>query len=340
MVHAEPAADALSFFAKDRASRIATYDEGWSGFIDVIAAHVARGASLAELVSRYDAAIGEYSGFIAERIRRQIPRIALGPFASVPAPRRLAVVNGRYVVLPEAPRMDALFDTIARAIDPAVDCIVEFGCGLGFNLARLRLRLPHMPITYIACEPSEHGRRAAELVFTADRHARLESYPFDYGAAGWRFLDRFRKIVAVTVHSVEQVPVLGAAFYRALLATDIVHCFHIEPVGWQRFTNLGETIHGIHRDPRTWQQFMHDCHQGGAFVVEDARVVDNAARWSATCGYNIDLLALISHAVDRGDVALTALAYDVVGINPFNPSTLIAWKRTRGSARTGTAAPH
>lgn len=320
-------ADAPSFFVKDRAARIANYDRGWSTYIDGIASEVARGVSLAELVSRYDGMLGSYRGFISDSLMQQIPRVDLGDFAGRPAPQRLAVVNGRYASLPTIPSTDALFDAIARVVDPEVDCIVEFGSGLGFNLARLRLRLPKAALAYIACEPTEHGRRAAELIFSTDPQARLEARPFDYAAADLSFLDRFRKIIAFSVHSVEQVPMLGEHFYRALLATNIAHCIHLEPVGWQRFTNITESMLAMHRDWETWQSFC----QALEFVVKDSELVKNAATWSAFCGYNTDLLSLIAGAVDRGDVALTALAYEIVGVNPFNPSTLVAWRRIRAA---------
>jgi hypothetical protein len=325
MVLATPDTGPPSIFAGDGASRIANYDRAWSSYIDSIASHAARSASLAELVSCYDAVVGDYTGFIAAPLLRQITKIDLGRFAGSPPPQRLAVVDGHYVASPAIPSTDAILDAIAGAVGPEVDCIVEFGSGLGVNLARLRLRLPSAPLTYIACEPTAQGRRAAEVIFSVDPLVRLDVRPFDYAAADLGFLARFRNIVAFTVHSVEQMPVLGDTFYRALLDTNTVHCFHLEPVGWQRFTNIAETVLTLHRDPQKWQQFC----QGYEYVVEDSQLVTNAAMWSAACGYNTDLLSLVAAAIERGEVALAALAYEIVGTNPFNPSTLIAWRRIR-----------
>ncbi|HUN46233.1 MAG TPA: hypothetical protein VMU85_06925 [Stellaceae bacterium] len=319
------AADARSFFIKDSPERIALYDRQWSGHIDAIASQRALGASMAEIVAGVDAAIRGYYGFIHESILVHIPKIELGRFADRPPPERLVVVNGHYQSLPAMPGMDGVFSAIAGVVDPEVDCIVEFGSGLGCNLARLRLRLPQAPVTYIACEPTEHGRRASELLFSADPDARFEARAFDYGVPDLGFLDRFRKIVAFTVHSIEQMPVLGEAFYGALLATNIAHCIHLEPVGWQRFTNLAQLVLSLHTDREAWQWLR----QNFEFVVEDSELVNNSAMWSAAGGYNTDLLPLIAAAAGRGEVALTALAYETIGINPFNPSTLVAWRRTR-----------
>jgi len=319
------AAEARSFFITDSPGRVAHYDREWSSHIDRIVAQRAAGASMGEIVARFDAAIGAYYGFIDESVLKYLPKVELRGFAGRPAPERLVVVSGHYLSLPVMPGMDGIFTAIAAAVDPEVDCIVEFGSGLGCNLARLRLRLPNAPVSYIACEPTEHGRRASELIFSADPAARFEARPFDYGAPDLGFLGRFRKIVAFTVHSVEQMPVLGEAFYNALLATNIAHCIHLEPVGWQRFTNLAKLVLSLHRDREAWQRVRRSFE----FVIEDSELVNNAAMWSAAGGYNTDLLPLIAAAAGRGEVALTALAYEIIGLNPFNPSTLVAWRRTR-----------
>ncbi|HUH85603.1 MAG TPA: hypothetical protein VLX85_13420 [Stellaceae bacterium] len=314
-----------SLFLKERAERVAAYDRRWSTFVEAFASCAARGASLAQLVDRYDAVTGEYDGVVPSWLAGQLPQLDLGRFAGEPPPQRLAVMNGRYVAVPTAPTVDAFCDVIAGAIDPGVDCVVEFGSGLGINLARLRLRLPDAPRTFVACEPTDEGRRATELLFSADPQSRLETHAFDYAAADLGALRRFRKIVAFTVHSIEQMPVLGETFHRALLGTNLHRCFHVEPVGWQRFTNIAAAVLEVHRDARALMQL----NQTYRFVVEDERLVSNAAAWSGCCGYNTDLLPLIAREVEAGEIRLTNVAYDVLGRNPFNPSTFVAWSPVR-----------
>lgn len=310
-------------FAEYHARRIASYDAGWGGFVPQITGLVAAGRDLRRLVEWFDGDTAEYCGFIAGWLAKQMPRIDLGRFAGEAPPRRLAVLDGRYVSLPTAPSHGKLFDYIAGCIDPEVDCVVEFGSGLGFNLARVRLRQPSAPMTYLACEPSANGRLATERIFAADRAARFEAHPFDYEQPDLSCLTRFRRIVAFTSHSIEQRPLLGETFYRALLNTNIATCVHIEPVGWQRFPELSEFVGSLYRDYPAWLRFR------AAFpiVLEDDRLVANAAYWAASSGYNTDLLSLIRRAEARGEITLSALDCDVVGLNPFNPSTLIAWRR-------------
>lgn len=314
-----------SRFTAEHAKRLADYDDDWRKLADAIGPLAAQGVSLDELIERHRIYKGTYHGFLPDFVHRVVPDLDLARFADQPPPFRLAVVEGRYVSRLEPPTQDGLLEVVARCVDPAVDCIVEFGSGLGFNLAWLRRRLRTAALTYVACEPSEGGRRAASLIFGTEPDAAFEAHPFDYAAPDFSALRRFRKIVAFTCHSIEQMPVLGERFYRALLDTNIACCVHIEPVGWQRFTNIAEAVRSMHDDHDAWMRQAASY----KFVLEDQSVVDNAAMWSGLCGYNIDLLPLISDAAARGDLALFALAYDVVGINPFNPSTLIAWRRLR-----------
>jgi hypothetical protein len=305
--------------------RLANYEKDWSIYSAGIQARIHSAVSMGDLVHTHEAAVGKYCGFIPPFIQYHLDHLDLGRFSDERPPHRLVVLDGRYVSSVVAPSLDALIDIIARCVDPDVDCIVEFGSGLGFNLARLRLRLPTAPLTYIACEPSASGRQATKSIFGTDPAARLQTHFFDYCQPNLDFLSGFRKIVAFTSHSIEQVPVLGESFYQTLLGTNIAACVHIEPVGWQRFTNISETVLALHRDKSAWDRFYSSY----KFVLDDTRVVDNAAIWSTICGYNTDLLRIISAASTRGEISITTLAYDAVGLNPFNPSTVVAWRRNR-----------
>jgi hypothetical protein len=312
-------------FSHDR--RLAHYQQEWSTQCAGIQRCVERGMPMQDLVRLRESHFDAYDGFVPSFMSGLGVRLERGRFSNEIPPHRLVVVDGCYVSSLVAPSTDALIDVIARCVEPDVDCIVEFGSGLGFNLARLRLRLPAAPVTYIACEPTEAGRHATRAIFSTDPAARLQIHPFDYCQPNFDFLSGFRKIVAFTAHSIEQISVLGEKFYRMLLDAKIAACVHIEPVGWQRFTNIAETAIAFRFDDDAWNRFYSSF----AFVLDDARVVDNAAVWSTICDYNIDLLRLISSAAASGEISVTKLAYDVVGLNPFNPSTLVSWRRNRAS---------
>jgi hypothetical protein len=61
--------------------------------VPTVASLADAGASLAQLVRRYDDYCGDYYGFISSSIR-QIKRLDLSGFPDPPLPFRLTVVNG------------------------------------------------------------------------------------------------------------------------------------------------------------------------------------------------------------------------------------------------------
>jgi hypothetical protein len=322
-ISAAPSADTSGTQSDDRGGALAKYERAWQEIDDALVRARDIRATLKQLVDRYDAGSGAYDGLVPKYVAGQIERIDLGTFAGQPEPNRLAVLHGRYVALPKAPSCAPIFRLIAQCVDPEVDCIVEFGSGIGVNLARLRLMLPDANVTYLACEPTASGRSATRRLFQADPKARLDVRHFDYHAACDLDLRGFRKIVALTCHSIEQVTVLGEDFYEMLLGTNIACCIHVEPVGWQRFTNVAAFVRSAQADGET----RRSCFSGYTFQVEDSRLVDNAAVWSALCRYNTDILSVVAGAAERGRINIFALAYDCIGSNPFNPSTVLAWRR-------------
>ncbi len=284
---------------------------------------VANGVSPRGLFEALGAQRSVYCGFIGEAIRQQVLRIDLKPFGIRRAPYRLAVAAGRYVVVKNRQDESPLFDLLDHYIDSDVDCVVEFGSGMGDNLRRLRLRNPGLSPTYIACEPSSNGRQITRMLFADDATAKLQLIPFDYRSTTLDFLNSFRRVVAFTNHSIEQIPVLGEPFYRRLLDTPIAACVHWEPIGWQRYTHLVADVQALQQDKVRWTQHRAQF----VFRISDDALSVNAASWAATGYYNTDLLRLVADAATRSEIKLTALGYDLEGHNPFNPSTLLAWTR-------------
>ncbi|OAN43909.1 hypothetical protein A6A04_08460 [Paramagnetospirillum marisnigri] len=302
---------------------IQAHDGYWSEFLPGLEARAAKGLSPGEMAEAVRSFEWGYNGFINPPIRERIPRLDFGEFADRPAPQRLAVEDGRYVALEHSQDYGVVFDLLRSMVTPDVDCVVEFGSGLGANLARLRASLPDRFPTYMACEPAEGGRRAARLMFANDTAVRLEAHAFDYHQPDLGVLDRFRRVVAFTSHSIEQIPILGDAFYDSLLAAPVVSCLHWEPFGWQRFSNLSDLVARCRQDREAWVEF----HRSFVYRLEDQYLQTNAAAWSSMLDYNTDLLKQVSRRSEEGRVMLTALGYDLEGVNPFNPSSLVAWRR-------------
>ena len=319
----QPPLDPSQFWFSTHDGRLSLYESSWGVFAEKFRALAATGMSMAEFVGRLDQALDIYRGFVDPDHLAEIPQLDFGAFAKAPAPARLAVENGKYVVVAEARRgFDVLLQMVDRALGADADCVVECGSGLGSNLARLRLRHPGRDLTYIACEPTAAGRACATALFSTDPAMRTQVRAFDYGAPDLAFLAEFRRPVIFTNHSIEQVPLCGP-FYERLLASNVAACVHVEPVGWQRFTNVVEVVATMYRDKAVFLDVLERYR----WVVDDARLVDNAAMWAAHYQYNLDLLQQVATAGAGGRIALFALGYDVHGHNPFNPSTVIGWSR-------------
>jgi len=323
----QPDIDPSQYWCVTPDSRISAYESQWTGYLDTFREFAAAGAPLSEFLRFFDWDIGAYRGVIDPALTAFTGPVDLGRFALLPAPLRLAVERGKYVaVVPEArPGFDLLLPALDHGIGLGVDCVAELGSGVGTNLARLRLRHPGRDLAYIACEPTEAGRAAAATMFARDPAMRFEVRPFDYAHADFGFLEAFARPMVFTSHSIEQVAILGADFYARLLASNVAVCVHMEPVGWQRFTNLFDVVHAMLRDRPTFDRIL----EGYPWTIDDARLSENAAMWSARHCYNVDLLRRVAEAGERGEIELFVLAYDIAGLNPFNPSTLIGWTRRR-----------
>jgi hypothetical protein len=315
----------MDFFIKqEKQRRINNYDAAWKIFLESIEVAAQAKMKLPSVVETILEHNGKYDGFIPKFLADQVHAIDYGSrFAHVPAPYRLNVLDGTYVSVPRELSNIRFFDAIADHIDSDVDCLVEFGSGTGLNLARMRLRLPEANLCYMACEPSENGRMAAETLFSLDPEARLRTQYFDYLDTDLSFLKDFRKVVAFTCHSIEQILILGDGFYERLLNSNIHACIHCEPIGWQRSAECYDAAINLLQNLEYRRQFMQSC----TFVLTNKDLLANAATWASLGGYNTDLLQQISGAADRGDITIESTAYDFVGSNPFNPSTLISWVR-------------
>ena len=214
-------------------------------------------------------------------------------------------------------------------ISDEVDCVIEFGSGIGDNIASIAsiasIAASNLGkgISYIACEPSESGRRATELIFSAIPYAEVEVRHFDYTTPDLSFLKQYKLVVAFTCHSIEQIPILGGTFYHNILESPVFKCVHLEPIGWQRYDNLVKEVRAQHNSAELWKRHKENY----CYVLDEGHMATNAASWAAAGSYNTDLLRVIaSHAQER-TINITAIKYDVIGHNPFNPSTLLSWSR-------------
>lgn len=202
-----------------------------------------------------------------------------------------ALVGGRQLTIPGAVAVAAYLEWIAHAVAveaQGADAVIELGAGWARQLTGVWLAGGPRDATYVAAELTASGRRAATDLASREPALRFESVPFDYHQLEWS-LPVYRRAVVFSAHSVEQAPLLPEGF--------------VEFVG-----NLAEQVRTLHFEPIGWQIVGRDD--------EYAREHD----------YNRNLYPLLMDAAAQERIRITDVLVDVVGLNPRNPTSLVAWE--------------
>ena len=231
--------------------------------------------------------------------------------------------NGRYVLLDDETPLPGAADLVAPFVEVETDVVVEFGGGWGKNLAGIQGALGRRDIVYINCEQSASGRKASEALFSLVGEAEHLSREFQFEAPETDFLDRFSNVLAFTYAAIEQMPFVHYSFLEKIMnAADRVTLVHVEPFGWQRFTNITRFV--IVRFLGEGLGHLRDRHYARhVFRFSDQNFHDNSASWAIAGCYNLNLLRLARRLVENGRGSLVHAAYDVFGDNPLNPYSLI-----------------
>lgn len=301
------------------------YAGEWSQPLDRITAITATGGprdvqSVLDAVSKGT----EYNefGILPDFITTQF-KCDLGEFAGAPANKNLVASDGRYVLIDNVTRLPGAPELITPYIEPETDAVVEFGGGWGRNLAGILGAGARKDIVYINCEQSENGRAASEALFTHVGEAEHLSRAFQFEAPETDFLGRFSNIVAFTYAAVEQMPFIHYSFLEQIMgAAAKVTLVHVEPFGWQRFTNITRFVIGrfLGEGLGHITERHHDQH---VFHFNDQNFHDNSASWAIAGCYNLNLLRIARRLIDNGRGSLVHAAYDVAGRNPLNPYSVI-----------------
>ena len=277
------------------------YAGEWSQPLDRIKAITATGGpqdiqSVLETVGK-GTTYNEF-GILPDFITTQF-KCGLGEFAGAPANKKLVASDGRYVLIDNATRLPGAAELIAPYVEPETDAVVEFGGGWGKNLAGILGASGRKDIVYINCEQSMSGRAASEALFSLDAEAEHQTREFQFEAPETEFLGRFSNVVAFTYAAVEQMPFIHYSFLEKIMgAAAKVTLVHVEPFGWQRFTNitrfvierfLGEGLGHI-------KDMHHDQH---VFQFRDQNFHDNSASWAIAGCYNLNLLRIVRRLIDN-----------------------------------------
>lgn len=296
-----------------------TYEESWSEIHGLLLE--ARAAGLAS--------IGDVLAFIRAKSavrwstldqlttavtrRLQVPTNPDGSPAAA-----LLVANGNYALAPNALLDQTIPRMVASYVSDSTEYVIELGSGWGQNLFDISLICADRPaLKYVACEPTHSGRRVTQEIASLAPRLDLTVADFNYYDARYGFLNGRPDCVVFTCHSIEQISRFPAdAITRLLDRAGPCVGIHWEPLGWQRDPALVEAVRS--------KEFAEPIVE-----IADGKVLETAARWSASHGYNLDFLSVLNSLADRRLIEIKLAIYDLFGANPLNPSSLIIWEKTR-----------
>ncbi len=183
---------------------------------------------------------------------------------------------------------ELLRSTMAAAIEHA-ESVVELGCGYGINLWTLARHFPAK--RFYGGEYSANAVRLAGRLY--EKNASIQVQSLNFYDTAYPVLEGIDgPVIVFTAHAIEQLP-SAARVVATLLRyrTKIARVFHFEPVCE-----------------------LHDHSLLGLM----------RRRYAAVNDYNRDLLGQLQKHGDK--IRILRTVPDVLGINPFNPTSIIEWQ--------------
>ena len=275
-------------------------------------------------------------------------------FEAAQAPKqRVAVIDGAYELRPFSQfGNDLVCSTIGNFLDrhiEDIDCIVELGSGYGRNLFSIHDTLKHrfsIPKMH-ACELTESGRQVTKDLRQMDSEISLDIHSFDYFNPDFSFLDENSNVLLLTVHSIEQIPLLKSPIFEKLISkVRKCNCFHFEPVGWQtdrqvlnkrnsppvmetvtsRLRTKSREIFSKILKRKSAARGFENIELQSADIGSSRRVSSNASAWSMRAGYNTDLVSVLRSLEQRKMMTIQSGSINKFGANPFNPTSVFHWE--------------
>jgi len=232
---------------------------------------------------------------------------------------RLVVADGKYVSIPRHHTDNTLIAAVTSRITEDTDLMVELGSGWGKNLFLIYLQGLFKQLQYVACEPTKSGRCATEILGSLEKDMRVTTRHFDFYDPDMSFIEGKPNVVFFTNHSIEQCIRFNNHVYDMMLEkSGQCTCIHMEPIGWQRHPQ-SEAIKKMIAENKTPKEMP--------IKISNEELLENSMAWAGLFRYNTNLLETIQHYQESGVIDVEVIQYDIFGINPFNPSSLIVWHK-------------
>lgn len=257
-------------------------------------------------------------------------KIRINMASYVPTEGHMVVVkNGRYEMVPNETTDERLIDTVLHALTDDTKAVIEMGCGWGRNLAGTALRTERRDLTFIGLEQSADGLKCTKDLLAIDPTIQAKTNHFDFYSPDFSMLKDYDNIVVFSCAAIEQIAFIGADFIdRVMAICDNVTLILYEPFGWQRSKQLQEfgvmtTVMEIMGNVPADKQHLKVYD----FELMDSAVSANAVSWSIGGRYNLNLWSVIQDAISRKIIKAIRSEFDVSGINPFNPYSLVVLEK-------------
>ena len=269
------------------------------------------------------------SGIISDIVAGNRFKVAPGNFK--PAPGYMVVAkNGTYRQVPLDFNGLQFLERIMAHLTEKTDALIELGAGWGRNLGHIADRTKRRDLKYIACEQADSGREATERLLACDPTIDAEIRPFDFYAYDFNFMRAYDHPLIFSSAAIEQIAFLPVEFI-----TDIFHAapaatlLFYEPFGWQRRDNLLKfAVEKILVEISTSVPSAQSLFKTHSFDLRPSKFWENAAAWSVSGRYNLNLWSIIQHAERPGAAEIIETALDTYGSNPFNPYSIAVLQPT------------
>ncbi len=303
------------------------YQNAWSKKVDHFETGQDTCGSMSELLDHVGG-IPNSNGLIIGAIASNQIKIGKGAFS--PTPGHMVIVrDGRYEMVPNATSDSRLVEAVLNAVTDQTQAIVELGCGWGRNLASTAIKTPRRDFIFVGLEQAKDGLLCTEKLLSKDPCIKYRTAHFDFYDPDYFPLSEFSDIVVFSCAAIEQITFIGAKFIDEVMAiADNVTLILYEPIGWQRnkvyenfalHTALSEIMENIPVDKQHVLNYIFD--------LDDQVLEQNAVSWSVCAKYNLNLWSVIENALSRDVVDLKSAAFDIFGVNPFNPYSLIVLEK-------------
>jgi len=232
---------------------------------------------------------------------------------------KLIVADGKYVYVPRHHIDNTLVTNVTSRITEGTDLLVELGSGWGKNLFLIYLKGLFKQLQYVACEPTRSGRRATEILGKLEKDMSVITRHFDFYDPDMSFIEGNPDVLFFTNHSIEQcIHFNHQVFDMMLEKSGQCTCVHMEPIGWQRHPQSEEIKKMITENKIPKEMPVK---------ISNEELLENSMAWAGLFKYNTNLLNVIQQYQRAGIIDVEAIQYDVFGINPFNPGSLIIWHK-------------